>query len=257
MGHVFISYARKDTRFVEGLRQKLKEANFEVWTDSVVRPGNDWRQEIDEAIRNAFALLVIITPNARTSEYVTYEWAFALGLGLTVIPVVLKPMALHPRLEFLQHVDFTPRRGEDYPWDRLIDALRAIQDETLNPTISARPTALLPDLGTARMNAPGVWLVVRRGPQPEQMWNLNKDNVSVGREITNDIVINDHQVSRRHARFYRKTRGHLVDFTLEDLGSSNGTFVNRLRITEPTALKDSDVIDLGETITLIYKIIPD
>ncbi len=255
MGHVFISYARKDARLVDALRQKLKEAGFEVWTDSVLRPGNDWRHEIDEAIRNAFALLVIITPAAKSSEYVTYEWAFALGLGIKVIPVIVKGTPLHPRLEFLQHVDFIPRRGEDYPWERLIEGLNHIKENAGTATVSGVPAPALPELRTARMNAPGAWLIVKRGPQPEQLWNLNKDVISLGREITNDIVINDQQVSRRHARFIRKSAGPFASFAIEDLSSSNGTFINEDRLTGIQVLDDGDVIEFGETVMLLYKLI--
>jgi hypothetical protein len=255
MGHVFVSYARKDSQFVEMLHQKLKEANFDVWTDSVVRPGNDWRQDIDEAIRNAFAVLVIVTPAAKTSEYVTYEWAYALGLGIKVIPIILKSTPLHPRLEFLQHIEFTAKRGDDYPWDRLVEGLLHVKQDTRSPTLPARTAPFLPDFGTARMNAPGVWVIVQRGPQPEQMWNLNKDVVSIGREITNDIVINDQQVSRRHARFIRKTQGAFPTFDIEDLQSSNGTFINNSKLTGSIGLKHGDMIQLGDTVVLAYTII--
>ena len=255
MGHVFISYARKDAKLVDELRHQLKEAGFEVWTDSVLRPGNDWRHEIDEAIRNAFALLVIITPAAKSSEYVTYEWAFALGLGIKVIPVIVKATPLHPRLEFLQHVDFIPRRGEDYPWDRLLDGLNHIKTTTGTATVPSVPSPILPELRTARMNSPGAWVIVKRGPQPDQLWNLNKEVVSLGREITNDIVINDQQVSRRHARFIRKAVGPFASFAIEDLSSSNGTFINEERLTGMQVLDDGDVIEFGETVMLLYKLI--
>lgn len=252
MGHIFVSYARRDTEFVQRMNEKLREADFEIWTDSALAPGTDWRLEIDEAIRNAFALIVVVTPESKTSEYVTYEWAFALGIGIRVIPLAVKPTRLHPRLEFLQHVDFINFEGEDFPWERLIDGLQRLRDES--GTIPTRLTQL-PELGTTRMDAPGMWLQVLRGPQPEQMWNLNQNVVTIGREITNDIVINDQQVSRRHARFIRKAQGNFVSFTLEDLRSSNGTFINDTKLEAPTPLNDGDIIQLGETISLLYKVV--
>ncbi len=251
MGHVFVSYARRDTEFVERMREKLRASAFEIWTDSALAPGADWRLEIDEAIRSAFALIVVITPESKTSEYVTYEWAFALGIGIRVIPLVLKPTRLHPRLEFLQHVDFINFNSDDFPWERLIEGLqRVTEDRATAPT-----RGVTTELGTTRMNAPGMWLQVQRGPQPGQMWNLNQHMVTIGRDITNDIMINDQQVSRRHARFIRKAQGHFVSFTLEDLKSSNGTFINDTRLEEPTLLNDGDIIQLGETIALLYKVV--
>lgn len=92
-------------------------------------------------------------------------------------------------------------------------------------------------------------LVVRRGPQPNQSYDLNKDIVTLGRDITNDIVINDPEVSRHHMRMTRGAGG----FTIEDLGSTNGTFVNGQRLTGARPLRPGDMVGLGETVTLAYE----
>lgn len=92
-------------------------------------------------------------------------------------------------------------------------------------------------------------LVMRRGPSPNQVYDLSKDNVTIGRDITNDIVINDPEVSRHHLRFTRGGGG----FTMEDLGSTNGTFINGQRMTGSRPLRPGDMIGLGETVTLAYE----
>jgi predicted component of type VI protein secretion system len=92
-------------------------------------------------------------------------------------------------------------------------------------------------------------LIVRRGPQPNQVYELSKDSLTIGRDISNEIVINDPEVSRNHCRFTRGPGG----FTLEDLGSTNGTFVNGQRLTGARPLAPSDMIGLGETVTLGYE----
>jgi len=66
---------------------------------------------------------------------------------------------------------------------------------------------------------------------------------SLGRDASNTVApTDDSQVSRRHARFLITQSGPVV----EDLGSSNGTFVNGSRISAPTPLKQNDVIDIGD-----------
>lgn len=101
------------------------------------------------------------------------------------------------------------------------------------------------------MQQPGVRyrLVVRRGPQPNHQYDLNRDTVTIGRDITNDIVINDPEVSRHHARIVRTASG----IELEDLRSTNGTFINHHRITGPHPLANGDTVGLGETVLLAFE----
>jgi predicted component of type VI protein secretion system len=92
-------------------------------------------------------------------------------------------------------------------------------------------------------------LIVRRGPQPNQVYELTAEVTNLGRDITNDIVINDREVSRHHLRFTRGTDG----CTMEDLGSTNGTFINGKRVTGAISLKNGDMVGLGETVTLQFE----
>jgi predicted component of type VI protein secretion system len=92
-------------------------------------------------------------------------------------------------------------------------------------------------------------LIVRRGPQPNQIYEFNKDVINLGRDITNDIVINDPEASRHHCRLTRGGGG----FTVEDLQSTNGTFVNGQRLTGARPLSHGDTLGMGETVTLAYE----
>lgn len=69
-----------------------------------------------------------------------------------------------------------------------------------------------------------------------------KDVMIIGREEGNDIVLHDSRVSRRHAMLYRMQEGN---YYLVDEGSSNGSYVNAVRITLPTRLQDGDQISIG------------
>lgn len=70
------------------------------------------------------------------------------------------------------------------------------------------------------------------------------DIMSIGRVAGNDVVLNDPRVSRRHAMLYRTQDG---SYYLVDEGSSNGSYVNAVRITLPTRLDDGDRISIGST----------
>ncbi|MFT3705602.1 MAG: toll/interleukin-1 receptor domain-containing protein [Agriterribacter sp.] len=122
-GQVFVSYCRNDGDFAELLKLKLEKEGIQTWVDNDgIDPGEDWRQDIDDAIRKSVTLIVIMSPEARESEYVTYEWAFAWGVNIQIIPIMLKQTSLHPRLAILQYLDFTNRITR--PWDRLIKSIK-------------------------------------------------------------------------------------------------------------------------------------
>ena len=93
-------------------------------------------------------------------------------------------------------------------------------------------------------------LVVRRGPQLNQAFEISKDVTTLGRDISNDIVVNDRETSRHHLRLMRA--GDTI--TIEDLGSTNGTFVNGKRVSGVTPLQNGDMIGLGETVTLALEV---
>ncbi len=94
-------------------------------------------------------------------------------------------------------------------------------------------------------------LTMQQGPNTGKSFEIAKDVLTLGRDVSNDIVINDAEVSRHHSRFTRQGDGYAV----EDLGSTNGTFVNGMRLTGSRALAHSDVVALGETILLGYEMI--
>ena len=92
-------------------------------------------------------------------------------------------------------------------------------------------------------------LVARRGLSPHDEYTLTQSKTGIGRAANNEIVIDDVEVSRRHAQIIRQPDGTYV---VEDLGSTNGTFVNGRRSVGLTPLQHGDVIDFGESISLTF-----
>ena len=72
--------------------------------------------------------------------------------------------------------------------------------------------------------------------------HLTQDRTTLGRKADNDIVLDNLVVSSRHCVFELKG---LADVYLEDLRSTNGTFVNNKRVTSQQKLQDGDVIAIG------------
>jgi pSer/pThr/pTyr-binding forkhead associated (FHA) protein len=105
-------------------------------------------------------------------------------------------------------------------------------DRQLNPVDAAAVDAL--PVGHAL-------LVVQRGPGSGSRFLLDADVVTAGRHPDSEIFLDDVTVSRRHAEFRRTPEG----FSVADVGSLNGTYVNRDRI-DGVALQGGDEVQIGK-----------
>lgn len=92
-------------------------------------------------------------------------------------------------------------------------------------------------------------LTQRTGPTPGKIFTLGQGELTIGRETANGLPISDPEVSRRHARISFQN-GYYI---LEDLNSTNGTFVNGRRLVGQYVLQHGDVLNLGENITLVFE----
>ena len=91
-------------------------------------------------------------------------------------------------------------------------------------------------------------LVVRRGPNSGSRFLLDGDLTTAGRHPQSDIFLDDVTVSRRHVEFRRGRDGH---FTVADVGSLNGTYVNRERI-DSVLLANGDEVQIGKYRLVFY-----
>lgn len=99
-----------------------------------------------------------------------------------------------------------------------------------------------PELGDATLMTSGWWLTIANGPNAGQSFSLG-DRVRLGRAVGNDIRLADSRVSRHHAVLERLGQEYLIT----DQGSSNGTYVNGMRIRQPILLHSGDTITIGDT----------
>ncbi len=122
----------------------------------------------------------------------------------------------------------------------LIDHVEDSTGEITGPiAVGELRAAALPMPGL-RVEGPALALIAG-GPSGE-VFQLLSDPVSIGRSPSCEIFLDDVTVSRDHARIERGAAG----LVLGDLGSLNGTYVNRRRIDEPEALRDGDQVQIGK-----------
>ncbi len=125
---LFLSYSRQDAAFVSRLVAGLEARGHDVWVDTDdIRGSEPWRASIVAGIRQADAVVLVISPPSMESANVEREITVALEHRMRVVPAVLEPAPLRQGLEYdlagLQQV--TLERGDpDGSAARLDDALR-------------------------------------------------------------------------------------------------------------------------------------
>ena len=95
--------------------------------------------------------------------------------------------------------------------------------------------------------------VMRSGPDVGKVYLLREQDITIGRDSNNTITINDAEVSRKHASM--ELRG--TAYVIQDLGSTNGTFVDGKRLSSVQVLNPGDSVSFGEGIVLVYEAIYD
>src|SRR5947208_10760198 len=108
-------------------------------------------------------------------------------------------------------------------------------------TTEEHPAGEEADVGVESLPVGTALLVVKRGPNAGSRFLLDKDLTTAGRHPESDIFLDDVTVSRRHVEFRRDGSG----FAVYDVGSLNGTYVNRERI-DSAALADGDEVQIGK-----------
>ncbi|MBK8430583.1 MAG: FHA domain-containing protein [Chloroflexi bacterium] len=91
---------------------------------------------------------------------------------------------------------------------------------------------------------------MRKGPKPGEVFSLATPTAILGRDPMCEITINDAEVSRNHAKLIHSEAGYLV----QDMGSTNGTFIDGKRLRgEPVLLTPGQTIIIGTNVLLVYE----
>jgi hypothetical protein len=130
------------------------------------------------------------------------------------------------------------------PLERAVETTSTISItgiESLDPDENPDDPQIVTDVAVEGLPSDSALLVVKRGPNAGSRFLLDKDLTTAGRHPESDIFLDDVTVSRRHAEFHREgTR-----FVLRDVGSLNGSYLNRERIDE-APLTSGDEVQIGK-----------
>jgi pSer/pThr/pTyr-binding forkhead associated (FHA) protein len=123
-----------------------------------------------------------------------------------------------------------------------VDTTSTIALGALEGALETDSGAGSPEVTTSEQLPPGsALLVVKRGPNAGSRFLLDSPTTTAGRHPESDIFLDDVTVSRRHADFVREGQG----FVVRDVGSLNGTYLNRERI-ESAPLTAGDEVQIGK-----------
>ncbi|MEO5609884.1 MAG: FHA domain-containing protein [Ornithinibacter sp.] len=140
-----------------------------------------------------------------------------------------------------------PRGGVPDPTTMRLQAVGGA--ETVEPVSESDHVLTKADHATVEALRPGTaLLVVLRGPNTGARFLLDDDDVMSGRHPDSDIFLDDVTVSRKHAVFTRTDDG----FVVRDVGSLNGTYVNRA-IVEEARLSTGDEVQIGKFRLVFYQ----
>jgi len=130
MAHVFISYSTKNRDYAHKLAKRLREERLDVWIDNAeIRSGEEWWQSIVEALNAASAVVVIMTPDSRASQWVKREVMLAEQMHKRVFPVLLEG----ENWDLFVHVQYADvRKNRGLPPKSFFDELYAFLQVQIN-----------------------------------------------------------------------------------------------------------------------------
>lgn len=124
--HVFLSYAREDSLIMQRLKHDMQQAHLTVWTDENLEPGTpSWTDAIQEAIETTGCVVVILSPDAKKSEWVNRELEYAAVHGIRPFPILTRGSEREAKpiqLIRIQHIDI--RNDYESKMIALFDVIR-------------------------------------------------------------------------------------------------------------------------------------
>ncbi len=156
MTQVFLSYARTDgAGAATRLREELSRSGFTVWQDTEnMQGGQAWKEQLRTALRQVDAVLVLLTPSAVSSKYVTWEWEMAQMVEKPVIPLLIIACDIPDELGRLHYHDFSAESGYTLGLMSLMRDLNQTNRDS-QPDRPEQPETQVPAQGDQRISIGG------------------------------------------------------------------------------------------------------
>ena len=159
---VFLSYSRRDSARASVLEAGLKAQGLQVWRDAQsIRAGAHWFEAIEEGVRRARAVVVLVTETSARSEWVTYEYGLAKGARVPVIAVVTRGAKVPDPVRQFQIVQYSGAGSAAKKiYEGIRDQSRSIgRDRAAIPTLVAKFQEVNGEIATASDGRiPALWM---------------------------------------------------------------------------------------------------
>jgi hypothetical protein len=108
MSKLFLSYGREDVRLAKMLESALITRRLSVWRDEQsIEPGQRWALEIEAGLRGSRGVIVLLTSASARSQWLTYEYALAIGARLPVVAVRVRGAKVPSPIQQFQVIDYS------------------------------------------------------------------------------------------------------------------------------------------------------
>ena len=271
---IFLSYARQDRGVARMFAEALSDEGFNVWWDASLHSGETFDEVIEQRLREAKAVVVLWSPRSVASRWVRAE-ATQADRRNKLVPAMIEPCDRPVIFELTHTADLCDWTGDitDIHWRSFMDDLRRMiegRSEGEVPAASrpaARPKPVAPTRQPLRPGSDDVILAGRSGrdagahQQPEaeasgEVHCLEPDDQEIGQEpiviassglklgrsAPADIVLPHKSISREHCIIGLANDELLVT----DLNSTNGTYIDDVRISRATILPPGSVLRVGQ-----------
>ncbi|HZB46098.1 MAG TPA: toll/interleukin-1 receptor domain-containing protein [Pyrinomonadaceae bacterium] len=116
---IFISYSSADLEFVRGLYERLRESGYRPWFNAEdIAPGDPWQPEMMAGLDETSVILLVVSPAAMESDWVTLEWQKFFGLKKPILQLLYRETETPPELKAIQGIKYAPG-GDDWYFDLL------------------------------------------------------------------------------------------------------------------------------------------